>query len=166
MVRRFQTADIKLSAHLAKGFQQADICHKIQPSRAGSVQTAGCCPRRHRSIKDKKNSLTNNIIDGQEISIHSLYKDDLVKYQQHLTLSDHGFVANIVSINSAKYNSLIKQHQSLIKKSVIQEMTKLQRIEERKKEDELISKLRDNHFPIDTLFHDDRQILKKKHCRA
>lgn len=75
------------------------------------------------SFTDVYRTLENREVNGQENTISNIYSKGLYQFQQHLTLSNHGYLGYSVIINEDFWNSLSPPVQKLILEA-IKETTK------------------------------------------
>lgn len=72
------------------------------------------------SFTEVYSSLEKHQFDGQENTISNIYSKGLYKFQQHLTLSNHGYLGYIVIVNDQFWNTLPSNIQKQIREAMLE----------------------------------------------
>lgn len=112
-------------------------------------------------ISRVKESLANNLVDGQESSLAFINNNRLDKLQNTLTLSNHAYLCDIIAINSNNYNKLSKEHKEILRRS-INDITNWQREELRKSEENLTVQFQSRDISVNMLFPSNKLAFQKE----
>ncbi|WP_318505861.1 DctP family TRAP transporter solute-binding subunit [Bacillus sp. T3] len=96
-----------------------------------------------QSFNNVYHSLEIKALDGQENTISNIYSKGLYKVQQHLTLSNHGYLGYAVIMNAEFWNQLTPSQQKQINSAMV-ETTKWIQDEARKMNDSQLNEIQKN----------------------
>lgn len=112
------------------------------------------------SFTEVYSSLENREVTGQENTISNIYTKGLYKFQQHLTISNHGFLGYSVVVNNSFWNSLSTDIQEGIQ-NALKETTRWNMNESQKMNDEQLKEIeKSSNIHIYSLSNEEKENWK------
>ncbi|WP_444997261.1 DctP family TRAP transporter solute-binding subunit [Aliikangiella sp. IMCC44359] len=106
-------------------------------------------------------ALKNNVVDGQENPLTSIFGKKFHHVQKHLILSNHGYLSQLLAISKSSFEKLtLRQQQALIES--VNEATTYQREESSKQHDEILDKIKMTSIEISQFDETTKKQLEKR----
>lgn len=96
------------------------------------------------------NALKDGVVDGQENPLNAIIGMKLHEVQKYLYLSDHGYLAQVLTFSKTSFNKLSKKHQDILMKNG-KELTVFQREESQKSQEKLLISLQSESIQVSAL---------------
>ena len=112
-----------------------------------------------------RDALAEGVVNGQENPLGAIYGKKFHEVQSHLTISNHGYLAQVLAFSRKSFDNLSAEHQQILLSSA-RESTEYQWNETREAEREYLQEIEKSSIQVTTLPVGLRKVLKEKNRKV